>query len=286
MTAAASDTLAALLEAIRAEPDDDTVRLALADFLEESGTDPARAEFVRVQVEISRFTELCGASPPDQPSPNCDCVGCNLRRRESSLLAEHEARWRRGEPCSEDCAHSPRKNGLRQVYESAGPDSRWVVCHTCRGTGWERWWLSERTRIADRSDHSEDMGWRRRVHFERGFPAQVDANLRDIMDERGNPTEWALAVVRSEPGMRRFGVVDRQPRRIGKLWAFDCSVAIYASGVRGDRFERSALPDGIHRLLKQHPGHAHGYFPSESAANRALGEASYQCVKEQAESGS
>jgi uncharacterized protein (TIGR02996 family) len=39
----------ALLAAIRAEPDDDTVRLAYADWLEENGQ-PERADFIRCQV--------------------------------------------------------------------------------------------------------------------------------------------------------------------------------------------------------------------------------------------
>lgn len=43
----------ALLAAMAADPTDDTVRLAYADFLEENG-DADRADFVRVQVELSR----------------------------------------------------------------------------------------------------------------------------------------------------------------------------------------------------------------------------------------
>jgi uncharacterized protein (TIGR02996 family) len=44
----------ALLAAMAADPADDTVRLAYADFLEENG-DADRADFVRVQVELSRM---------------------------------------------------------------------------------------------------------------------------------------------------------------------------------------------------------------------------------------
>jgi uncharacterized protein (TIGR02996 family) len=45
-----------LLSAIAAYPEDDTVRLAFADFVEESGK-PERAEFIRLQVELSRTRE-------------------------------------------------------------------------------------------------------------------------------------------------------------------------------------------------------------------------------------
>src|SRR5262245_11082432 len=41
----------ALLAAIAAHPDEDTPRLALAAWLDEKG-DPARAEFIRLQVEV------------------------------------------------------------------------------------------------------------------------------------------------------------------------------------------------------------------------------------------
>lgn len=43
----------ALLAAICAEPDDDTLRLVYADFLEENG-ESDRAEFIRVQIELAR----------------------------------------------------------------------------------------------------------------------------------------------------------------------------------------------------------------------------------------
>lgn len=59
----------AFLKAIAAVPDDDTARLAFADWLDEHG-DPDRAEFVRLQIRRARFggepcpreTELFGAN--------------------------------------------------------------------------------------------------------------------------------------------------------------------------------------------------------------------------------
>jgi len=49
-------TEAALLAALAADPDDDTVRLVYADFLDEQGTESgtARAEFIRAQIELAR----------------------------------------------------------------------------------------------------------------------------------------------------------------------------------------------------------------------------------------
>ena len=70
---------AALLRAIRDTPDDDLPRLALADWLDENGV-PERAEFLRVQVELSRL-------PPDDPRRPA------LEDREHDLLAENEEYW-------------------------------------------------------------------------------------------------------------------------------------------------------------------------------------------------
>ncbi len=72
-------TEAALLRAIREDPDDDTTRLVYADFVEEEG-DPARGEFVRVQIALAR-------TPHSDPSRHA------LEDRENQLLAGNEPRW-------------------------------------------------------------------------------------------------------------------------------------------------------------------------------------------------
>ncbi len=73
------DDASALLDAIVHDPDDDLPRLAYADWCEENGLD-ARAEFIRVQLELGR----------------AGCAGERrkaLVRREKSLLAGNERRW-------------------------------------------------------------------------------------------------------------------------------------------------------------------------------------------------
>src|SRR4051812_28078438 len=70
------------LQAIRAEPDDDTVRLIYADWLMEQD-DPVRAErgeFIRLQIEHARL-------PPghEQRQP--------LEQRQQELLARHWEAW-------------------------------------------------------------------------------------------------------------------------------------------------------------------------------------------------
>ena len=69
------------LAAIRAAPDDDLARLVYADYLEERG-DAARAEFIRVQVELATLDEV-------------DPRLAALEDRAHELLAGHEADWLR-----------------------------------------------------------------------------------------------------------------------------------------------------------------------------------------------
>lgn len=67
------------LPALLADPDDDTLRLALADWLDENGR-PARAEFIRVQIALSR-----GAADSDSR--------WYLDHRQRGLLAAHDTEW-------------------------------------------------------------------------------------------------------------------------------------------------------------------------------------------------
>jgi uncharacterized protein (TIGR02996 family) len=76
----------ALLKAIADQPDEDTPRLAFADWLDESGTESnvARAEFIRIQVEL--------ATPTDPEREK------ELRRREAELWQPHRHTWKAAIP--------------------------------------------------------------------------------------------------------------------------------------------------------------------------------------------
>lgn len=67
------------LQALLAEPDDDTLRLAMADWLDENDQ-PGRAEFVRVQVELAR-----GVSDRERRR--------ELELRQRDLLVAHDREW-------------------------------------------------------------------------------------------------------------------------------------------------------------------------------------------------
>src|SRR5262245_15057243 len=77
--AALSAELVSLLEACKAEPDEEAPRLVLADWLEEHGEDD-RAEFVRVQ---ARSAEL----------PEYDPEVVALAVRAGQLLRRHRDAW-------------------------------------------------------------------------------------------------------------------------------------------------------------------------------------------------
>lgn len=67
------------LQALLAEPDDDTLRLAMADWLDEHDQ-PARAEFIRVQIALAR-----GVAIRDRR--------CELELRQRDLLVAHDTEW-------------------------------------------------------------------------------------------------------------------------------------------------------------------------------------------------
>lgn len=67
------------LQALLAQPDDDTLRLAMADWLDEHDQ-PARAEFVRVQVELAR-----GVADRQRRRA--------LELRQRDLLVAHDREW-------------------------------------------------------------------------------------------------------------------------------------------------------------------------------------------------
>ncbi len=72
----------ALFQALLANPNDDGPRLAYADWLEEHGgpEDRARAEFIRLQVQLARL-------------PEGDSVREQLAQRESELHDRHQEHW-------------------------------------------------------------------------------------------------------------------------------------------------------------------------------------------------
>lgn len=76
------DERRALMTAIVANPDDDAPRLVFADWLQEHGDthDQARAEFIRLQIEVAKL-------------PEKDPRRKKLTKRAENLASEHDAVW-------------------------------------------------------------------------------------------------------------------------------------------------------------------------------------------------
>lgn len=75
-----------LVQAIRAAPSDDSIRLVYADWLEEHDQ-TAQAAFIRTQIELSRLL------PCDHPVPLAACQRCDLLQREQEWLRVQGPTW-------------------------------------------------------------------------------------------------------------------------------------------------------------------------------------------------
>ncbi|VTS03740.1 Uncharacterized protein OS=Sorangium cellulosum So0157-2 GN=SCE1572_06350 PE=4 SV=1 [Gemmata massiliana] len=93
----------AFLHAIRADPDDDTVRLAFADWLDERA-DPL-GEFIRVQIELEPIRFRIDDPRADE-----------LHAREDELLRKHRDEWIGG------AAHFPNPTDFGPVFRRGFPD--------------------------------------------------------------------------------------------------------------------------------------------------------------------
>lgn len=234
--------LTGLYAAILRDPEDDTVRLAYADALDEAGEDPARAEFIRVQVELARIADTCRCGACVQRGSqhhNGKCDANRFRRRSAVLLNENSARWLRV-PCVE-CGGIGRETIGRKTYHGR--------CLDCRGTGdaggltWEFNYPRE-VRV---SPNATVTGYYptepARVHWSRGFPHRVEVpRMGDCVEDcprcggdgishgsdrpfegapgpcqvcKGNrkvPSQGLTAVVTHHPTVQEVVPLDRVPR--------------------------------------------------------------------------
>ena len=126
---------AGLLDAIRAEPDDDTHRLIYADWLEEYGDEPMRAEFIRVQCEYATLH-------PHYLAHEVDCLDCPKCIRAGVLSGILLTRFRIGRnehpPWAKDCP------SVIMQTKAFGPPIEWrwtrgfVSSISCPWAKWEQ----------------------------------------------------------------------------------------------------------------------------------------------------
>lgn len=234
-----TDTRRDLLAAIAREPDDDVLRLAFADWLDEQGdkrvkcpvstcgnpgvgwdgfyrcrrcdgtgtildaSDRDRAELIRVQIELAALGHPAApiGTTPRSVNSRWDKIE-SLQTRESALLRAHPE-WLAA-PCP-TCGGSGEITSL--VYSDSpmvhgGFSSTGIPCPTCHGTG-------------DLMKHTyagtPRRDWCRRVHvFARGFMASVTLTRGEAFSGE-EPSKLARGLVKAFPTLQRMPLSDRKP---------------------------------------------------------------------------
>ncbi len=155
-----TDTQRQLLQAIVTDKNEDSVRLAYADYLREHGDDN-RAEFIELQVKLARWHcpwcqgkgTLLGCAG-DKSNPPCDCGIKELHDREWKLLHQ------------EDVESNETHWFLPYIHMFLGPDARPVTPGQPRNEGRILWWDWDRGFIntitcsaQDWLDHADKLVW-------------------------------------------------------------------------------------------------------------------------------
>lgn len=247
----------------------------------------ARAEFIRVQIELARL--LSDRTPracmQDARCNTGECLCCRplvFQARSDALLLAHEATWRRGERCGR-CEGKPE--------EFAG--GTWWHCPDCHGVGWTgplagSLWAGSVEYKAIR----EDLRAQTPCHeYERGWVVQASCPLADVFGPDDKPTAWAVRLVRSEP-VQRIVLSDREPHEsYSTLGAFDGRSFDWANP---NWTNQGSLPQFLFReVCKLYPeamADLVGYkpaarveFPTAADATRALATAAANVVRAESE---
>lgn len=282
----------ALLAAIAAQHEDDTVRLVYADWLDEQGRH-ARAELIRLQCRIAERQRdghgcddrQCPAiefgrknpSPGAQVMPTCEkCIDVQgWQHRESQLLAAHQDEWL-SRPCPE-C-------GGGGVFHYPAV-KRTNVCEDCNGTG-DAGGLYERVQWPNALTVA-----RRPVVWARGFPHAVECSrLEDVLRPSAaafgdadpvfwKPSPWALAVATHHPTVRDFRCRGREPY---SMYPDSWRWFVRLENVEQDA-DRSILPEPVYRATVYDENGGERYWRTReralSALWRALGRLVHAAVK-------
>jgi uncharacterized protein (TIGR02996 family) len=304
-------TIAAMLAAVKAAPDDDTLRLALADCLEENaGAVCWNCKGKgKVSVEFSRV-------PPTHADVECGiCSGSGVGEESNGFaewaeLIRVQCELARGEPCESvgkwakcnkvpecrNCALRRRSDALRAEHEArwrrgpacglcADPKATltWSesnmryeqlpgLCPDCRGSGWTGP-LGERDSVRFSSVHPPDEDWRHPADFRRGFIHRVETPLADVF-AGDDVTPWAVRVARWPcVCLEEWGLTDE-----GLVWqtSYENPPMWYWNPRR--------IPQSVWDILDSQADAASAGFPfdTEAAARLALAVAVAAVVNEAA----
>jgi uncharacterized protein (TIGR02996 family) len=223
-----------LLRAVLERPDDDSVRLVYADWLDDAG-EAERGEFVRVQVELSSM----GHDPHScerEPCPDCprDIDRWDaLRLRERELLKANFWKWTEG---------LPEALLTRQCPCCAEGVADWetgvIECRRCESTG-----------VIDDDE---------KVEFSRGFVSAVTLSAADFLAH-------AAAIFACQP-VERVTLADKRPDEVslGLRW--------WINSADPNSAEPDVIPEELFDLLPAIDG-TRLIYRTEQAALDALSAA-------------
>lgn len=212
--------ITALLRACTLQPDEDTPRLVLSDALDEVATtdaERARAELIRVQMELVKCHPTCGVGKVCRGVDSPYGVTCGaVRDREAELIRTYAATWRRP-PCP-----ACKGNGSRMEREPHQyGDRHKAECDICKGDG-STGVLSEVTEWIGLKHQGYAPIWKHDVTYVRGLPVVTvpfaDMGAAGYTSALGeipwdwNPEwlAWACRAVREEGAS--FAVTGREPQ--------------------------------------------------------------------------
>ena len=241
-----TDPQAAILRAILDDPADDLPRLAYADLMEERGDD-ARAEFVRVQLELARLRRVgCHEGEECNVTGPCDeCVreveAIKLEYRERELFVANAGVWTEDLPEQLTTKKCPYCAEQAVDWETGA-----VECRQCDGTG-----------LVPDYDN---------IDFRRGFVARVEMT-----------TDFFLVHARalfSRHPVTEVVLVDREPmpNSGGRSWWDLSRVAHHvhpASNVPSAIFSRLTSGESVNQNLSRN-------YPAMAAT---LADLSRACVR-------
>lgn len=273
-----------LIRAINLNPDEDTPRVALADYIDEIAEgepDKARARLIRIQcalthtpaVEVKTVGRVFGADSDKRWMFGGLCTQCTkeefcpyhaLRDRERDAIGCYEVMWR-SPPCPK-C----KGPGGRRSKQGKGPT--WFPCRHCKEKG-SVGVLSERViRVEGVGEKTKGIpGYKYLLDWVRGFP-QVRMPLRVIgrfsntnqWDFEMDWLRWALQAVREEgASFKIWG--STQPYYHGKAYCwYDVDRSMRSGGVP----PTAELPSRVFNKLKQKGGRLAEYkTPPEAHAD-------------------
>lgn len=162
----------------------------------------ARAEFIRVQVELEGMPTECHKTFCDGQLVACpDCRKWKgLRKRQSALLEAHRDEWF-AVPCPAGC-----EEGGHWVPVTGNPlfSRMKTLCFTCSGSG-------KLHAIPHRGFAHRIEGVRMGDCFERVCTACGSTNCRHDVGHDWRATPWLLSVVRQYPTLAEVVPSDREP---------------------------------------------------------------------------